>query len=62
MENHIYNLLKQLVQENKSLWRITNSYKNDAGSCENCKTFWDKMKKDKEDHVAELTALVKEHL
>lgn len=61
-ENHHYNLMKQLVQENKSLWRIKNNYKKDAGSCDLCSAFWDKMEKDKEDHVAELTDLVKKHL
>jgi len=62
LENHTYNLMKQLVQENKSLWRIKNDYKKDAGTCVECSTFWKKMEKDKEDHVAELTGLIKKHL
>ena len=62
LDNHSYNLLLQLAQENKSLWRIKNEYLKDAGDCEECKTFWEKMQKDKEEHVAELTEMVKKHL
>lgn len=62
LENHHYNLMEQLVQENKSLWRIKNNYKKDAGSCDTCSAFWDKMEKDKEEHVSELSDLIKNHL
>ena len=62
LENHTYNLMKQLVQESKSLRRIKNNYKSDAPDCADCSAFWTKMEKDKEDHVKELTALVKKHL
>ncbi|MCH7756649.1 hypothetical protein IIC45_00995 [Patescibacteria group bacterium] len=54
--------MKQLVQESKSLRRIKNNYKGDAPDCADCSAFWTKMEKDKEDHVKELTALVKKHL
>ena len=62
LDNHTYNLLLQLTEENKSLWRIKNKYSEDAGGCNDCKEFWMKMEKDKEDHVKELTELVKKHL
>ena len=52
----------QLVQENKSLWRIKNEYLKDAGDCDDCKDFWKKMKTDKENFLQELTELVKKHL
>jgi hypothetical protein len=60
--NHVYNLMKQLVQENKSLWRIRNDYIDDSKDCEACKIFWAKLEKDREDHVQELTSLIKNHL
>jgi beta-galactosidase GanA len=60
-ENHIYNLMMQMVTENKSLWRIKNSYKNDS-DCEECKAFWEKLEKDKEEHIKELEALIKKHI
>jgi hypothetical protein len=54
--------MEQLVQEQKSLWRIRDMYPQDAGDCQDCLEFWEKLEKDKEDHVKELTALVKKHL
>lgn len=62
LDNHAYNLMTQLVQEHKSLWRIRNEYSKDAGDCVDCKAFWTKLEKDKEDHVQELTGLIKKHL
>ena len=62
LDNHIYNLMLQMTEENKSLWRMKNNYANDAGDCTDCKTFWEKMEKDKEDHIEELLGLIKKHL
>ena len=62
LDNHAYNLLTQLMVEHKSLWRIKNSYKNDADDCQSCRSFWEKLEKDKEGHVEELKELVKQHL
>ena len=62
LDNHLYNLMLQLTQEHKSLWRIKNKYLEDAGSCDHCQAFWKKMEKDKEDHVKELEGLIKSHL
>ena len=61
-ENHIYNLMKQMVQENKSLWRIKNNYIKDSGDCEECQSFWRKMETDKEERIKELEWLIKKHL
>lgn len=62
LNNHVYNLLSQATQEHRSLWRIKDSYKKDAEECAECTAFWAKMEKDKEDHVAELEAMIKKHL
>lgn len=62
LDNHLYNLLNQLVEENKSLWRIKKMYKKDSGKCKECKDFWQKMERDKEKNIKELTALVKKYL
>lgn len=62
LENHIHNLLIQLTQESKSLWRIRNEYKKDAGSCEKCRQLWKKMEKNKADHVKEISGMLKKHL
>lgn len=61
MENHDYNLHAQLAEESKSLWRIKNMYKKDAGDCAKCQRFWEKMEQDKEEHIAEIQQLLKEH-
>ncbi len=62
LENHVYNLLEQIVDESKSLWRISKRYKQDAGDCTQCQAFWNKLEEDKEDHIKELEELVKTHL
>ena len=51
-----------MVQEHKSLWRIKNMYMKDAENCADCQAFWKKMETDKEDHVQELTGLIKNHM
>jgi len=62
MDNHLYNLIEQTANEHKSLWRIKDEYKKDAGACEECLAFWNKMEKDKKDHISELKELLKKHL
>ncbi|OGZ62636.1 MAG: hypothetical protein A3H51_00715 [Candidatus Spechtbacteria bacterium RIFCSPLOWO2_02_FULL_38_8] len=62
LNNHLYNLLLQIVQENKSLWRIKHHYLEDVEDCANCKEFWSKMEVDKRQHVEELQGLIKKHL
>jgi len=62
LDNNLYNLMLQMVQENKSLWRIRNEYKKDAETCEECRAFWDKLEKDKENHIQQLQELIKKHI
>ena len=62
LDNHVYNLMRQMVEEHTSLWRISNEYKKDAADCADCKAFWDKLEKDKNDHGRELEELLKKHL
>lgn len=59
--NEKYNLVNQYVTEHKTLYRIKNMYRKDAGDCKNCLKFWDKLEKDKKDHVEELEKLIKDH-
>ncbi|MEK7560517.1 MAG: hypothetical protein AAB539_01005 [Patescibacteria group bacterium] len=62
LNNHAYNLVEQLAQEHKSLWRVRNEYATDAEGCEQCLAWWKKMTDDKESHIAELLAMIKSHL
>jgi len=62
LNNHTYNLAHQLVQENKSLWRIKDEYLKDAEGCQECLDFWKKLETEKEAHVSELKKMIKKHL
>lgn len=61
MKNDLFNLINQLTQESKSLWRIKDQYQNDAVT-EEQKEFWSKMQKQKEDIVAELQERIKKEM
>lgn len=58
LENHIYNLMLQMVQENKSLWRIKNKYLTDSADCPDCQAFYEKLAQQKEAIITELYALI----
>ncbi len=60
-DNHVYNLMKQYVQEHKSLWRIKRDYIKDARGHSDAVTFWKKMQKDKETQLKELQALIRKY-
>lgn len=60
--DHVYNLMTQLTQENKSLWRIERDYAVNDDNCEKCEALWTKMKKEKAENIEMLEALVKKHL
>lgn len=60
--NHVYNLMHQLVVEQKSLWRMRKFYEDDSGDCDECYKFWEKMIKDKEDHIKEISGILKKHM
>ena len=56
--NNVYNLMHQLTQESKSLWRITHNYMTEAVTDEE-KSFWTTLAADKESHITTLKALIK---
>lgn len=56
--NNSYNLMTQITQESKSLWRIQNHYVQEATNLE-LKAFWEKLAKDKESHITEMKAFLK---
>ncbi len=60
--NNLYNLMHQLTQEAKSLWRIGDEYIKDASKSPAVKKFWTEMKKEKEKHIEDLKALIKAEL
>ena len=56
--NNVYNLMTQLVQEQKSLWRIKNDYLKDAGKDKELKAFWDEVATEKELLIEDLKAVI----
>ncbi|MFA6462788.1 MAG: hypothetical protein WCT51_01930 [Candidatus Shapirobacteria bacterium] len=62
LQNHIYNLMAQMVQENKSLWRIKNKYLADSTDCPECQLFFTKLTEKKEATIAELLMLIKSEI
>jgi len=62
LDNSLYNLMIQMVEENKCLWRIKNMYKKDARHCGDCERFWTDLEAEKEQRVAELRELIKSHI
>jgi hypothetical protein len=59
--NNVYNLINQMTQESKSLWRIKNNYVKDAKT-KASKDFWNALLKDKAKHLKDLKALIKAEL
>ncbi|MFO8133052.1 MAG: hypothetical protein R6U10_03855 [Thermoplasmatota archaeon] len=62
LDNNVYNLMEQLVEESKSLWQIKHHYREDAAGCDKCRRFWEKLEKDKEQHIEDIEALLKKHM
>ena len=60
-QNHVYNLMHQLTQESKSLWRIQNNYQTESLSEEE-KAFWTKLAAEKEAAITTLKDLIKKAL
>jgi hypothetical protein len=54
--------MAQAVEESQSLWRIKNQYVKDAQNCDECKEFWQKLEKDKEQHLKDLYNLINSHI
>jgi hypothetical protein len=61
LDDHIYNLMMQLIEENKSLWRIKKNYQKEA-DCEDCRVFWKRLEKEKENNIKDLNKMIKSHM
>lgn len=54
--------MAQMVEENKSLWRIENKYLTDAANSSESQTFFQKLAQQKETIISELSSLIKAEL
>ncbi len=57
--NNLYNLMTQLVQEQKSLWRIKDEYIKDAAKNKELKEFWTEIAAEKELLIEDLQTVIK---
>jgi hypothetical protein len=57
-DNTLYNLMTQLTQEARSLWRIKNEYQKDAKEKE-VKAFWKEVAIEKEALIEDLKTIIK---
>ena len=57
-DNNLYNLMTQLVQEQKSLWRIKDDYMKDVGKDKELKSFWAEIATEKELLIEDLKAVI----
>lgn len=62
LDNDTYNLMEQLEIENKSLWRIKNSYENDPAMDSQSRQLWSLIENEKEEVVRLLTEKIRERL
>jgi hypothetical protein len=60
MHNSLFNLTNQLIQEQKSVWRIENAYAEDSANADE-KKFWKSLLLKKKKTVEELNVLIKKH-
>ena len=57
--NNLYNLMTQLTQEARSLWRIENEYKKDAGKNAELKKFLMELAAEKKALIEDLKMVIK---
>jgi len=64
LDDHTFDILNQLSQESKSLWRIQNEYLPNAKEAghDECIAFWERMIEDKQAHIQHLSDLLADKL
>ena len=62
LDNNAYNIMRQIVEEHTSLWRIKNEYLTDASGDEGLVATWNTMAQEKESDITKLLAELKERI
>jgi len=60
MENHIYDLIKELSEKADGVW-MYDQYLEDSKECAACQQLWKKLKEQDEETIEELKQLVASH-
>lgn len=61
LRNNLFNMMNQLVQESKSVWRIKNQYMQEAVGSDDVMAVWKEIEKSKEEQIAKLQTLIKKY-
>lgn len=61
IRNNAFNLMNQLVQESKSVWRIKNEYMKEAVGSEDIMSIWKEMEKTKDEQIIKLQTLIQKY-
>jgi hypothetical protein len=61
LKDHYYDILSQLVTEQRSLWRIQKYYLKNSRGCKTCQKFFKKLAEDKQNHIKEILNLLSRH-
>ena len=61
LRNNIFNMMNQLVQESKSVWRIKNQYMQEAVGSDDVMATLKEIEKTKEEQIVKLQALIKKY-
>lgn len=61
LRNNLFNLMNQLVEESKSLWRIKNEYSAEAVGSDDIMNQWKKMEAEKISNIETLKELIKKY-
>jgi hypothetical protein len=61
LKDHYYDILSQLVTEQRSLWRIQKYYLKNSSGCKTCQNFFKKLAEDKQNHIKEILNLLSRH-
>ena len=60
--NNLYNMMHQLTQEQKSLWRLEGAYTTDAENNPELKNFWATLAEEKKKHIADLAEMINKEI
>lgn len=62
LDDEVYDIMEQLVEESRSLYEIKKYYKDDSAHCEKCVDIWKKLEEQKEENIEMLEELLRDHM
>ena len=62
LDDEVYDIMEQLVEESRSLYEIKKYYKDDSAHCKKCVDVWKNLEEQKEENIEMLEELLKDHM